>query len=173
MVQRQCTITVAESKLQKNPVYDEDFIPVDDEDFNPVYDEDYGAQIISLECNIKDAFRDLYQMDIGRAHSISIGKEILQCYFQELDKVLYFDVDSLPLYFEITTFDPSKVEEILAAPFIEQASISPLQKKLIQNPVLFHHLNIDIYFFIRSRKIKLKLRRMAVFVQIQPLFKRL
>ena len=52
-----------------------------------VWNEDLGAQTVSLEVDIKEHFRELYELNPSRAHDISIEKVPLSEFFQELCKV--------------------------------------------------------------------------------------
>ena len=52
-----------------------------------VWNEDLGAQIISIEADVKEHFRELYELNPIRAHKISVGKVPLNEFFQELCKV--------------------------------------------------------------------------------------
>ena len=54
---------------------------------NAIWNEDRGAQILSLERDVEEHFRDLYELCPMRAHDISIGSNMLNALFQEYCKV--------------------------------------------------------------------------------------
>ena len=54
---------------------------------NVIWNEDRGAQIVSLEKDIEEHFKDLYELCPRQAHDISIGNDMLNALFQNFCKV--------------------------------------------------------------------------------------